>query len=65
MSWQPGRYHNSLHEIPAWKRREIARNEGRKCEKRDYPKGYRAEKRAQAKAATRRDTREQIMEAVS
>lgn len=59
----PDRHHSSLHETPSWRRREVARNTGRKCERSEYPRGYRAKQRAEAKAAVRRDTREQIREA--
>lgn len=56
------RHHRELHETPPWKRREVARNTGQKCERSEYSPAYRAarklERKARDRAAFAREVRE-------
>lgn len=40
-------------EVPPWRRREVARNTGRKCEKRSYSVAYRSARRLDRKRRER------------
>lgn len=40
-------------EVPPWRRREVARNFGRKCEKHTYGRAYRAARRLERKRRER------------
>jgi hypothetical protein len=52
---KPEPYHWKLHDIEPWRRREVARNTGRKCEHREYPPSL---KRAQTRRDRQRRKRE-------
>lgn len=55
-------HHHDLHEVPPWKRREVARNTGQKCERSEISRGWRAarknERKARDRAAFAREVRE-------
>jgi len=48
--------------VPPWRRREVARTTGRKCEKRSYSVAYRAARRNDRKARDRAAFREALRE---
>jgi len=56
-------HHQELHEIPAWRRREVARNTGIKCERSQYSAGFKAARRADRARALKADTKRELREA--
>lgn len=47
------RHHQQLHEVPPWRRREVARNTGQKCERSEFSPTYRQARRLDRKRIER------------